>query len=115
MTDLLVLDTSILAVGPFQITDTEIIASDIIFPKSVIPGYEIVSATLPPGFVPSDYQWIDDELVQKTPPYQPGPDNSAIVTESFNSSLRRKAVKLQEQGQTFEAVQLLLQAQGVQS
>jgi hypothetical protein len=41
--------------------------------------------------------------------------NAPIVTDSFNASLRRKAAKLQENGDSFKAVQLLLQAQGVKS
>jgi hypothetical protein len=59
--------------------------------------------------------WNGTSFVNPPPP---GPDpalNAPIITASFNSSLRRKAVKLQQQGKTFEAVQLLLQAQGVQS
>jgi hypothetical protein len=59
--------------------------------------------------------WNGTSFVNPTPP---GPDlsaNAPIITDSFNASLRRKAVKLQAQGSTFEAVQLLLQAQGVQS
>lgn len=57
--------------------------------------------------------WNGSTFVNPTPPTPPQPDNTAIVTESFNASLKRQAVKLQQQGKTFEAVQLLLQAQGV--
>lgn len=49
------------------------------------------------------------------PPVVNMENNAIIVTQSFNSALRRKAATLQQQGSTFEAVQLLLQAQGVQS
>lgn len=59
--------------------------------------------------------WNGTNFVNPVPPTPPAPDNSPIITESFNASLQRKAVKLEEQGKTFEAVQLLLQAQGVQS
>lgn len=115
MTQLLVLGTVILAVGPVNDSGDNVVTPYIIYSKSMIPGYEIVGTELPPNFIPQDYEWIDDELFLKSPPYQPGPDSSGIVSDSYNASLRRKAVKMQEQGQTFEAVQLLLQAQGVQS
>lgn len=117
MSDLLILGTDILAIGPFTITDDSIIAPDIVFPKSIIPGWEIVSADLPEGFLIADYEWVSGHLQLKNNPSNNNinPENSIFVTQSFNSSLRRKAAKLEQQGNTFEAVQLLLQAQGVQT
>lgn len=58
--------------------------------------------------------WNGTSFENPIPPVPPPPDNTPIVTESFNASLRRKAVELEAEGKTFEAVQLLLQAQGVQ-
>lgn len=59
--------------------------------------------------------WNGMSFENPIPPEPPISANAPLIEESFNSSLRRKAVKLQEQGNTFEAVQLLLQAQGIQS
>lgn len=59
--------------------------------------------------------WNGNSFVNPVPPAPPMPDNQPIITASFNASLQRKAVKMEAQGNTFEAVQLLLQAQGVQS
>lgn len=59
--------------------------------------------------------WDGTSFTNPVPPTPPLSDNAPLITQSFNSSLRRKAEKLQLQGNTFEAVQLLLQAQGVQT
>lgn len=59
--------------------------------------------------------WNGVSFENPIPPPPPQPDNSPIITASFNASLRRKAMILEQQGNTFDAVQLLLQAQGVQS
>jgi hypothetical protein len=59
--------------------------------------------------------WNGASFENPEPPQPQAPDAAPIITKSFNSSLRRKAEKLQQQGKTFEAVQLLLQAQGVQT
>lgn len=57
--------------------------------------------------------WNGASFVNPTPSVPPPPDATPIIADSFNSSLQRKAVKLEAQGKTFEAVQLLLQAQGI--
>lgn len=62
--------------------------------------------------------WNGSAFENPVPPVPPVPAlsaNAPIITESFNSSLRRRAAVLEQQGNTFEAVQLLLQAQGVQT
>lgn len=62
--------------------------------------------------------WNGTSFVAPSPPAPPVPPisaNAPLITQSFNASLRRKAVALEQQGNTFEAVQLLLQAQGVQT
>lgn len=59
--------------------------------------------------------WNGTSFENPVPPTAPQSDNAPIIADSFNSSLRRKAAILQQQGNTFEAVQLLLQAQGIQS
>lgn len=115
MSQLLILGTAILAVGPFVDTENQISSPDIVYPKSTIPGYQIQDVTLPPDFTIQTYRWVAGAL-QKIADPTPSPTADApIITASFNASLKRKAVKLQQQGKTFEAVQLLLQAQGVKS
>lgn len=59
--------------------------------------------------------WNGTSFVNPPPPVPQAPDATQIITDSFNASLIRKAEKLEADGNTFEAVQLLLQAQGVQS
>ena len=58
--------------------------------------------------------WNGTSFNNPVPPVPPLSANAPLVTQSFNASLRRKATNMQTQGKTFEAVQLLLQAQGVQ-
>lgn len=58
---------------------------------------------------------INGVVVPKPPPTPVAPDATPIITSSFNAGLKRKAAKLQDDGKSFEAVQLLLQAQGIQS
>lgn len=117
MTQLLILSTSILAIGPVTDTGDSIQTPDIVYPKSLIPGYEVVDVSLPDDFSIQDYEWVSGHL-QKIPDTSQNnidPANAVFITQSFNSSLRRKAAGLQQQGDTFGAVQLLLQAQGIQS
>lgn len=57
--------------------------------------------------------WNGTSFDNPVPPVPPPPDNSAIVTESYNASLKREAAKLAEEGKTFEAVQLLLKSEGM--
>jgi hypothetical protein len=115
MTQLLILSTSILATGPVVDTGDSLQTPFIIYPKSLIPGYQIQDVSLPSDFSVQTYQWVSGQLQKiPVPPVNNLPQNAGIVTQSFNSSLRRKANSMQTQGKTFEAVQLLLQAQGVQ-
>lgn len=74
------------------------------------PPPESIEVPFPPPN--ATYIWNGTEW---NPPPPNMADNASIITESFNASLRRKAAVLQSQGNTFEAVQLLLQAQGVQT
>jgi hypothetical protein len=115
MSQLLILGTGILAIGPLVDTGNAIQCPDIIYPKTTIPGYEIQDVVLPSDFTIQTYRWVAWALQKIVEPTPPPIFNEPIITESFNASLKRKAVKLEAQGQTFEAVQLLLQAQGVKS
>src|ERR1700748_826865 len=62
MTQLLIVGTSILAIGPIDDSGTDVITPDIIYPKSLIPGYQIVDVNLPSGFAIQDYEWISGNL-----------------------------------------------------
>lgn len=111
MTQLLVIAPDILCIGPFTETDTDIIAPDIIFPKSIIPGWEIVDATLPDGFQLQDYQWIGGELVPKyIPPPQISPEQAK---RNYVAMMLSRAGKLRAEGKTTEALTLELQVKGI--
>lgn len=57
--------------------------------------------------------WNGSSFVNPVAPTPPLSDNASLITQSYNASLQRKAEQLEQQGKTFEAVQLLLKAQGV--
>lgn len=84
------------------------------YSKNAMTGYAIVTGTLPAGASVGDCEYVGGQVVRKAPPVPPQADNAGIIKDSYNASLKREAAKLAEQGNTFEAVQLLLKAQGVQ-
>ena len=65
MTQLLIIGTTILAQGPFDITDWEIRTADQIIPKHIIAGFSFHDVVVPANFHPSNYQWIAGGLVEK--------------------------------------------------
>jgi len=68
MTQLLIIGTKILAVGPFSETSEEIISTEIIYPKSTIPDYQINDTSLPEDFSIQTYEWITDHVQKKSVP-----------------------------------------------
>lgn len=98
--------------GPFAEDAVALYSGGIIFPKNAMAGYLVVTGTLPAGASISDCQYLGGHIVLVPNP-QAQAANAPIITASFNASLVRKAEKLQAAGDTFEAVKLLLQAQGV--
>ncbi len=64
MSQLLILGTTILAIGPLIDTGVSIQCPDIIYPKSTIPGYEIQVVALPSDFTIQTYKWISGALVK---------------------------------------------------
>lgn len=71
MTQLLVVGTAILAVGPFTMTPDEIRAPDVIFPVHTVEGWQMVSAELPPDFTPLAYEWVKGGLAAREQPAPP--------------------------------------------
>lgn len=65
MTEILVINSVILACGPFDNTEDSIVCPDIIYPKSVIDGYEIVEIDLPDDFSIYSYEYISGILNKK--------------------------------------------------
>jgi hypothetical protein len=63
MTQLLILGTSILAQAPIVDSGDTLRSADAIYPKSVIAGYQLVDAALPPGFSPAAYSWNGSAVV----------------------------------------------------
>lgn len=72
MTKILILSTSILAVNPVD-TGSAWEAPGQILPKSVVPGAQLVEATLPDGFSPQHYMWTGSavEILPAAPPPAP--------------------------------------------
>lgn len=104
MSQLLVLSTAILAVGPFTVTDTDIIGPDVIYPKAIIPGYEIVETDLPPNFNPPDWEWIAGQL---EPKYVPPPQISQEQAKAnYIAMMESRADVLQAEGKIVEALLL---------
>ncbi|MES2262080.1 MAG: hypothetical protein V4724_26465 [Pseudomonadota bacterium] len=64
MEKLLVLDAAILARNPVE-TDFRFEAEDVIYQKTIIPGWEMVDAELPPGFTLAGYGWDGAGVVEK--------------------------------------------------
>lgn len=52
---ILILNTTILATGEITETETEIRTADAIYPKHVIPGWQIVEAEVPADYAPGKY------------------------------------------------------------
>lgn len=57
MTQILVLNQRVLNKGPFQETETEIKAQDVIYPKSVIADYIFYEVVLPSDFEAGKYNY----------------------------------------------------------
>lgn len=65
MKQLLIIGESILAEGPFTVTENEITAADAIYPKHVIEGWQIVDAEVPDGFTCAGCTWDGQGVVVK--------------------------------------------------
>lgn len=98
--------------GDFVEDSIALYSDGVVFPKNAMFGYEVVVGNLPAGASIGQCEYVGGQIVVIPPPSPPQSANGPIITESFNASLKRKAAKLQKEGKTFEAVQLLLQAQG---
>lgn len=68
MTQLLIKDADILAQGPFTMDAESIRNSEQVFPKHVIPGWEMIDVAVPAGFVPYLYYWDGREVHLKEVP-----------------------------------------------
>ena len=65
--NILIQGSTILAIGPFTMTDTEIHSPDAVFPKHVVAGWQIVDATLPVNFAPGSHTYSNG-VFTKIPP-----------------------------------------------
>lgn len=104
MTQLLVIAPDILAIGPFSETETDIIAIGIVYPKAIIPGYQIVDAELPPNFLIQDYNWVDGVLVKKFVPPPQISDEQAKA--NYIAMMESRADVLEAEGKIVEALLL---------
>lgn len=86
MTQLLTQGRVILAAGPITVTDDEIRAPDIIFPRHVLGAWEIVESELPPGFSPAAYEWDGTALTARPL------DAAVAVPESISPRQFRQAL-----------------------
>lgn len=67
MTQLLIQGSGVLALGPFEQNESEIVAPDGIYPVHVIPGWQIVETELPDDFTCVAYEWNGAALVSAQP------------------------------------------------
>lgn len=67
MTQLLIVGTTILDIGPFTQTDAQITSADAVYPLNAIPGYSLQDVTLPAGFTSARYRWVDGALAAAPP------------------------------------------------
>jgi hypothetical protein len=83
MTQLLIQGAVILAQGPFTETDEEIRADDVIVPKHVVPGWQIVEAALPNDFYIAAYAWDGAAVVPKPPVFvQPTVEEYTVAVQA---------------------------------
>jgi len=99
MTQLLIIGSAILAQGPFEQDDDNVCATDAVYPKHVIEGWQIVEADLPAAFSCADYEWIDGALSEK-PPVVPPP----VVPESVTRFQALAALELDGKLDAVEAL-----------
>ena len=64
MSQLLIVETGILAVGPFTVTDAIVRSSEAIFPKHTMDNWEIVETELPANFNLVDFVYLSKALVK---------------------------------------------------
>jgi hypothetical protein len=76
---LLIVTGSILAVGPFKDDGDSISTPEIIFPKHVIDGYEMVDVELPPDFSLGAYLWDGAKVVPAPPPAPRVPESVPML------------------------------------
>jgi len=82
MTQLLIQGAAILTCGPFEQTESEIVAPDGIYPLSVIPGWQIIDVSLPDDFTLASYTWSSGALAVAPPSAQELADAQAQLKES---------------------------------
>lgn len=82
MIDILVNGTTILAIGPFTVSDTEIQASDIIFPKHILATkWQIVSVETVERLTTTSHTYEDGKLVAKLLPSTYPQESAAALNE----------------------------------
>ncbi|MGZ5053313.1 MAG: hypothetical protein ACXWAT_00060 [Methylobacter sp.] len=69
--NILIQGTTILAIDPLIDTGSAIKSADAIYPKSVIPGWQIVQATLPADYAPGKYSYSAGVFTLNSAPTQP--------------------------------------------
>lgn len=100
MTQLLIVGSTIIAQGPLTQDASNVYATDAIYPKHVINGYQLVEAELPAGFTCAGYEWINGALSQKPPVVIP-----PVVPESVSRFQARMALRNAE---LFDAVETMM-------
>jgi hypothetical protein len=104
MTQLLVWDTAILAVGPIEDMGDSLYTPEMSIPKALIPGYQIVETSLPSDFSPATYEWIGGVLKKKSVP-QPK-ISSEQAKANYIGMMESRADKLEAEGKIVEALLL---------
>ena len=104
MTQLLILGTAILAIGPLVDDGDAIECPDITYPKSVIVGYEIHDVSLPSDFTIITYQWVGNALHKIVVPPPPIPPPNAH--DNYIAMMESRVDALVAEGLIVEAILL---------
>lgn len=75
MTNLLIVGSQILDVGPFSDDGITVSSPTANYPHSAMPGFQIVTTTVPPGFFPTAYTWNGTAVVPTPAPPPPVPQS----------------------------------------
>lgn len=116
MTQLLIQGSTILAQGQLVETTDDIRTDDVIYPKHVIEGWQIVDAALPDGFAPAGYTWDGAQVAPRPPAVvQPTIEERIASLKAQLSSIDMKRIRPMAEGDTAFLSDLNSQAENLRA